>query len=240
MTDIRKHHGDPIIVVEKVSVSYGREEVLHDVSLEIGRGEFLPFVGPNGSGKTTLLRTVLGLVKPRTGRIVTPFTRTPPGYVPQHKSIDPLYPVSVRRIVGMGLYPHVGIWGRLNGAHKAVVQQALDRFGLAGHASKTFGLLSGGMKQKVLIARALVSGAEVFVMDEPSSELDEESERDLLLLLFKLCEEEGKTVLVAHHGLNMVAGLAERVCLVGRRGVRLMPFKDAVARYSGIKYWCGQ
>jgi ABC-type Mn2+/Zn2+ transport system ATPase subunit len=215
-----------------VSVSYGQEEVLQDVSLEIGRGEFLPFIGANGSGKTTLLRATLGLIKPRKGRIITPFPHSPPGYVPQQRSIDPLYPVSVRQIVAMGLYPQVGVWGRPNSVQKGIVQQALDQFGLADHASRTFSRLSGGMKQKVLIARALVSGAEVFVMDEPSSELDEPTEKELLLLLFRLCKDEGKTVLLAHHGLNMVTGLATRICTVKRRGVHIMSFGEAAAQLN--------
>jgi ABC-type Mn2+/Zn2+ transport system ATPase subunit len=132
----------------------------------------------------------------------------------------------------MGLYPQVGIWGRPNGAQKGVVQRALDQFGLADHASKTFSRLSGGMKQKVLIARALVSGAEVFVMDEPSSELDEPTEKELLLLLFRLCRDEGKTVLLAHHGLNMVTGLAQRICMVKRGDVHFTSFGDAAAHLN--------
>ena len=210
-----------VIVCEHVSVAYGREEVLHDVCLTVQRGAFLPFVGPNGAGKTTLLRAILGLLQPRSGRIVTPFHRRPPGYVPQQKSIERMYPVSTRQIVAMGLYPELGWWRWATPGQKETVQRVLEQFSLAEHSGKTFGELSGGMRQKALIARALVGGAEVFVMDEPTSELDEQSEKDLLGHLFRLSREEGKTVLLAHHGLDHITELAPVLCVVDHGRVRL-------------------
>jgi len=221
----------PIIVCEHVSVAYGREEVLHDVCLQVMPGMFLPFVGPNGAGKTTLLRTILGLLKPRTGRIITPFHHSPPGYVSQQKSIDPLYPVSVRQIVTMGLYPQVGWYHRHSKAHRDSVQQALEHFLLAEHADKTYAELSGGMKQKALIARAFASGAEVFIMDEPTSELDDRSEKEVLAHLHALSEREGKTVLLAHHGLEHVADLTPVLCMVNHGHVRLV--RAGEADFSG-------
>jgi ABC-type Mn2+/Zn2+ transport system ATPase subunit len=210
-----------VISCRHASVAYGRLEVLHDVCLDVQRGAFLPLVGPNGSGKTTLLRAILGLVRPRRGRILTPFAHSRPGYVPQENSIDRLYPVSTRQIVAMGLYPHLGWLRPLRQAHKRAVQEALEQFGLAQHARKTFGELSGGLRQKALLARAFVSGAEVFLMDEPTSELDEQSEKEVLRHLVRLSRQEGKTVLLAHHGLDCVAELAPVICLVEHGRVRV-------------------
>jgi len=204
----------PVIVCENVSVAYGREEVVRDVSLEVRPGQFMPFVGPNGAGKTTLLRAIVGLLEPRRGRILTPFRRAPPGYVPQQKALDPLFPVSVRQIVVMGLYPKLGPWRRLSREQHGEVDRALEMFDLAGHHRKTYAELSGGMRQKTLLARAFVSGAEVFVMDEPTSELDEDSETEVLDHLGRLSRDQGKTVLLAHHGLDEVARLAPVVCLL--------------------------
>ena len=220
---------DPIIVCDHVSLAYGRDEVVHDACLAIQPGSFLPFVGPNGAGKTTLLRAILGLLKPRTGRIVTPFHRCRPGYVPQQKSIDRLYPVSTRQIVAMGLYPQVGWWRRLSRAQNETVERVLEQFHLAEHANKTFGELSGGMRQKAMIARALAGGAEVFIMDEPTSELDEQSEKDLLGHLFRLSQEQGKTVLLAHHGLDHISKLAPILCLVKHGRVSLVQTRDVVS-----------
>ena len=204
----------PVIECRKVCVAYGRQEVLHNVDLAICRGSFAAFVGPNGAGKTTLLRVILGLLPVRKGVLVTPFHQSPPGYVPQHRSIDPLFPVSVRQIVSMGLYPQLGWWRRPRAEHRLAVEGALERFGLAGHGSKTYRELSGGMKQKALLARAFVSKAEVFIMDEPTSELDEASEREVIDHLHDLSQREGKTVLLAHHGVGHISSRATVTAVV--------------------------
>ena len=230
---------DPIIVCDRVSIAYGRQEVVHDACLEVPRGVLLPFVGPNGAGKTTLLRAILGLLKPSAGNIRTPFADKPAGYVPQQKSIDPLYPVSTRQSVEMGLYPELGPWRRPGAEQRRRVDDVLARFGLAEHRRKTFGELSGGMKQKTLLARALVSGAEVFVLDEPTSELDEDTERDVLAHLVALVRDEGRTVLLAHHGLDQAAALADRVCVVHHGRVHLDTIPAARQRLAGTSSGTG-
>ena len=224
---------DPVIVCEHVAVSYGRQELVSDACLEIPRGALLPFVGPNGAGKTTLLRAILGLLRPCAGEIHTPFAEKPAGYVPQQKNVDPLYPVSTRQIVAMGLYPELGAWKRPNPEQRQRLEAALVRLDLQNHQRKTFGELSGGMKQKALLARALVSDAEVFVLDEPTSELDEETERDVLAHLVALARDEGKTVLLAHHGLDQAAALADRVCVVHHGRVHLESIPAASQRLAG-------
>ncbi|MFH0725441.1 MAG: ATP-binding cassette domain-containing protein [Pseudomonadota bacterium] len=212
----------PLIVCEKLSLGYGPRIILEAVDLSIPSGAFIPFVGPNGAGKTTLLRCLLGLIQPRGGKLITPFGRKPPGYVPQQKAIDPLYPVSVEQIVSMGFYPQIGWWRRLGRERKNRLASVLDRFDLSAHAHKTYGELSGGMKQKALIARALVTDADVFIMDEPASELDARAEADVLSHLKRLSVADGKTVLMAHHGLNRLAELSETLCLVHRGRARMI------------------
>jgi len=205
----------PVIRCIDVTIAYGREVVLRGVSVDVPRGAFMPFVGSNGAGKTTLLRAIVGLIKPRSGLIETPFGTVPPGYVPQQGSIDPLYPVSLWQIVAMGLYPRLGWWRRPSPDMRDEIDRVLERFDLADHRHKTYAELSGGMKQKTLVARALVSGAEVLIMDEPTSQLDEESEIETLQLLARLSREDGKTVLfAAHHGLMHVQGLAPAMCRI--------------------------
>lgn len=215
---------DPIIRCSDVCVAYGRQEVLRGINLEIPRGIFLPFVGPNGSGKTTLLRAILGLLPLKHGTIQTPFHTAPAGYVPQQKAIDPLYPVSARQIVAMGLYPKLRWLRRLSKEQHKQVDHALDRLGMLEHAGKTFRELSGGMKQKILIARALVSGAEVIVMDEPTSELDDVSENEVLNHLLELNRDHQKTILMVHHDLELVASLSPSVCRL-RRGQAEISFQ---------------
>ena len=226
-------HESILITCDHVSFAYGRQEVLHDVYLEIPCGTFLPFVGPNGAGKTTLLRAILGLLTPTRGHIRTPFERRPAGYVPQQKTIDPLYPVTIRQIVEMGLFPELGWWRSPGPEQRRRVDNVLDRLGLAEHQAKTFGELSGGMKQKALLGRALVSNAEVFVMDEPTSELDEDSEREVMAHLTAMARDEGKTVLLAHHGLDQAGSLASTVCVVHHGHARLASVEGARKLLSG-------
>lgn len=213
---------DTIIRCENLSLGYGKDTILDEVSLAIPRGIFLPFIGPNGAGKTTLLRSILGLVKPIKGRIHTPFKDTPAGYVPQQKSIDPLFPVTARQIVIMGLYPAIGWWRRLNKEDKKVVDEAMEELKLTEHSHKNYRDLSGGTKQKVLIARALVSGADVFIMDEPTSELDEKSEKEVLHHLHHFVLDKKKTVLIAHHGIHDLSLYASTLCLVNHGKVSLI------------------
>jgi len=224
-----------IIECENVTLAYGREVVLEDVDLKIPAGVFLPFVGPNGAGKTTLLRAILGLIKPRSGHIRTPFDHQTAGYVPQHKAIDPIYPVSVESIVRMGLYPEIGWWRRPDNDQKERLAEALEMFSLTEHAHKTFDKLSGGMKQKVMIARAFVGGSPVLVMDEPTSELDAGAEYKVLEHLHELTRTHSKTVLVAHHGMNHVESLADNVCLIEHGSVETVPAADLPQRGKWIE-----
>jgi len=226
--------GDPIIRCENLTVAYGKEVVLREVNLEIPRGVFLPIIGPNGAGKTTLLRAILGLLPPRSGKIITPFYHSHPGYVPQQKVIDPLYPVSIRQIVMMGLYPQLGCFGRLKAGQKQKLDSVLARLGLLEHSEKRYAELSGGMRQKTLIARALIGDAKVLAMDEPTSELDEVSEKEVIATLVKLAQEEGHTILFTIHGLEPIRNISSHVCIVDHGVVQVME-ADTIARRGGIK-----
>ncbi len=217
---------DPIISCRDVTLAYGQDVILDKVDLEIPRGSFLPFVGPNGAGKTTLLRAILGLKEVRSGTITTPFRHLPPGFVPQHQSIDLLFPVVARDIVMMGLFPRLGWWGGASAEDQRQVDRLLERFNLAAHGAKAFHELSGGMRQKVLIARALAAGAEVLIMDEPTASLDADSENELIGLLYDLAVRDGKTVLFAQHGLDLVRNLTSQVCWVHRGGAAVLGGQD--------------
>lgn len=201
-----------IISCSNLSVGYGEEAVLNDVNLQIRAGAFLPFVGPNGVGKTTLLRTFLGFLSPISGDLRHPFADNPPGYVPQISTLDRIYPVTAREVVCMGLYPRLGLWKKPDRQMNEEVDSYLERFNLTHHAHRPIEELSGGMRQKIMIARALVGGADVLIMDEPAAGLDEQSEYELIRLLHHLSSHDGKTVLFAQHGIEPVMGMAEEVC----------------------------
>ncbi len=217
--------GDPLIICQGVSIGYDQENILENVDLEIPAGSFLPFVGPNGAGKTTLLRAILGLMPIHSGAIRTPFATCPAGFVPQQQSIDLLFPIIARDIVLMGLYPRLGWWKRPSPADEASVDALLEKFKLDGHGRKAFHELSGGMRQKILIARALAAGSSVLVMDEPTASLDHESEVEVIALLHELTKNEGKTILFAQHSLDQVRTLTDRICWVWRGQARVVDWR---------------
>jgi manganese/zinc/iron transport system ATP- binding protein len=204
----------PLIECHDVTLAYGREKVLEHVNLTIPRGILLPFIGPNGAGKTTLIKACLGLVPCQSGRIVCHFGPQPPAYVPQQKQIDPIYPLSVRDLVMMGLYPELGPWRHMNRQQEERLEGTLRRFGLESHAHKRFSELSGGLRQKTLLARAAVSLADLLVLDEPTAGLDAASEADLLELIQMLHAEKGKTILWVHHRLDQCTALVRQICRV--------------------------
>lgn len=218
---------EPLIRCNDLKLGYGRETILRNVNLEIPAGVFLPFVGPNGAGKTTLLRAILGILRPLGGTIQTPFAISPPGYVPQQKRIDPLYPVSALDIVMMGFYRQTGWRNRNRDLYRVAAIGLLARFDLAEHAHKTFDELSGGMRQKVLIARALAGDPSVLIMDEPTTELDHRAQQDVMDVLRQAVETDGRTVLLVHHGLDVIEDLACNVCLVRGGDAVFVPVQEA-------------
>ena len=217
-----------IIACERLALGYEGRLLLDDVNLEIRGGTFLPFVGPNGAGKTTLLRAITGLTKPLSGLITTPFAERPPGYVSQQKSIDPLYPVSALDIVMMGFYPCMGWRGSHRDSCVSRARELLERFDLLEHENKTFDQLSGGMRQKLLIARALACDPEVLIMDEPTTELDHKTQVTVLGILRNAVESEGRTVLLVHHGIATIRGMAHEVCLINDGTARMVAIDEAV------------
>ena len=219
---------DLILSCNKLSVGYGRDAVLSDVALTIPRGVLLPFVGPNGAGKSTLFNTLLGLQEPLAGSINRNFGELPPGYVPQQKQLDPLYPVSVRQIVAMGLYPEIGLSLRVPQCFQKRLEHVLATFQLEQHQHKLFAELSGGMKQKTLIARAFTNNSEVIFLDEPTAGLDAAAEATVLKLIVAMNKHAGKTILVAHHRLEDLSRLAAEVCYINHGQARIVSAGQAI------------
>lgn len=212
-----------ILECHSLYLGYDGYCVVEDVNLQIPKGILLPFVGVNGAGKTTLFNTLLGLLKPLRGTIKRHFGKIPPGYVPQQKNIDPLYPVSLRQIVAMGLYPETSLLGRLSQEQQQHLEQTLEHFQLQQQQHKTFAELSGGMKQKALIARAFVGRSEVIFLDEPTAGLDAGAEKDLLAMLLELNQKQQKTILMAHHRLEDLSKLSDKVCRVQDQHAQIVP-----------------
>jgi len=203
-----------------VDFSYGPLKVLEGVDLTLRRGDYLAVLGPNGGGKTTLLKIVLGLLRPDAGQ-VSVFGQEPAkgkasvGYVPQHTNIRPDFPVSVLDVVLMGLATSKSLGPRTSAAQRDQALEALALVDMADCAGRRIGALSGGQRQRVFIARALASGPELLLMDEPTASVDAHGRFCLYELLSKLSDRT--SVVVVSHDLSVVASRVTAVACVNKR-----------------------
>jgi zinc transport system ATP-binding protein len=210
------------IEVEDVAFAYDGRPVIENVSLAVEEGEFLGLIGPNGSGKTTLLKLMLGLLSPDAGRAelfgipAHEFDEGERlGYVSQHSTdADRSMPVTVREVVTMGRYAHAGL-GRLTDEDRRIVDEALERVGIADLADRRVGRLSGGQRQRVYIARALASEADLLALDEPTVGVDADS-RDAFYDLLDELNEGGITIVLIEHDIGVVTEHADRIACINR------------------------
>lgn len=207
--------------VNAVSKRYGKVKALDAVSFEAHAGEALALWGPNGAGKTTLLKALLGLIdfqgqiqiEGHDARRAGKLARRSIGYVPQEAAF---YDLSVRATLEF--------YARLKKVDGARAAALLERVGLGDHARKPVPALSGGMKQRLALAIALLADPPVLLLDEPTANLDTQARRDYLALLAML-HHEGKTVIFASHRVEEVEALADRVLVIkdGRLAETLSP-----------------
>lgn len=193
-----------LISVEHVSVGYGANTVLRNVSLAIEPAEIVTIVGPNGSGKTTLLRSLIGAVRPASGEIHRkPGLRI--GYVPQKLHIDPTLPITVERFLC------------LPGGHaKIECAQALEEAGVPDLSQRQMSGLSGGQFQRVLLARALMDKPDLLLLDEATQGLDQPGSAAFYLQIEQVRQRTGCAVLMISHELHVVMSASDRVvCLNG-------------------------
>jgi zinc transport system ATP-binding protein len=213
---------------DSVSFSYGTVKVLEVAAFHIHQGEFIALVGPNGSGKTTVLRLILGLLEPQKGAIEimgrsvsrggglfgsASAVRDRMGYVPQQTPADRTFPITVRNVVRMGrLRPFSRKYGLED---KRAADEALAQVEITDLAERSYSGLSGGQRRRVLVARALAARPEFLILDEPTANMDTESEERLFNSLAKL---KGKTsILIVTHDMDFVSPLIDRALCMGTR-----------------------
>ena len=200
-----------LVRLEGVTCAFDGPPVLARLDLEVGRGDFTGIVGPSGSGKTTLLRAVLGRVRPVAGTV----WRQPDlavGYVPQVETVNWHFPVTVFEAVLMAR-THGRTLPWASPAERRQVEAVLGRLGLDGLAGRHIRELSGGQQQRVFIARALLRGPQLLLLDEPTSGVDVRTRHDILHLLADL-NADGLAVVLTTHDLNGIAAhLPHLVCL---------------------------
>jgi zinc transport system ATP-binding protein len=207
------------IVVKDVSFGYDVNPVLENLNLAVDEGDFISIVGPNGGGKTTLIKLLLGLIKPDKGTIrvlgCTPEkARIHVGYVPQYFQFDTRFPVRVMDVVLMGRLDRHPAWGHYRRVDREAALDALAKVELHGLRDQPFSALSGGQRQRVLIARALASQPKLFLLDEPTANVDPAVQDELYALLNEL--NTRLTIVLVSHDIGFVSSLVKRVVCLNR------------------------
>lgn len=213
----------PTIAVEGVTVHYGDVLALDKASLTLEHSRICGLVGMNGSGKSTLFKVIMGMVKPDSGRVL--INGQPPvkmrkdagiGYVPQSEDVDWAFPLSVRDVVMMGRYGHLGFTRRPRKADRDAVEYALERVELSEYADRQIGQLSGGQKKRAFVARGIAQGATMMLLDEPFAGVDKRSEATITRLLRELADN-GATILISTHDLHALPQLCDEAVLLMRK-----------------------
>ncbi|MBW1997369.1 MAG: ABC transporter ATP-binding protein [Deltaproteobacteria bacterium] len=239
---------EPVMILDSVAFRYGDFWALRAISLEIGRGEILGVLGPNGSGKSTLLKIMDGMLRPQEGRVLLrgrnllSFGRTAIAgeiaMVAQENHFR--FSFSALEVVLMGRFPHLK---RLQFEGDRDVEVALDSMGATNTrelAHRSIHELSGGEKQRVLIARALAQEPRVILLDEPTSFLDLKHKRDIFHLISRLCLSRGLSVVVVSHDIDLAAQYCHRLLLLKEGRIHDVgePEKVITAETIGNVYDC--
>ena len=210
--------------LEQVAFTYrgAHRPAIDGANASVQAGALFAIIGPNGSGKSTLLRLLLGVLKPQSGHVKydgREVSRWPRrelarriGVVAQSEEMP--FPITVREMVALGRYPHLGPWRRSSRSDEMAVEVAMERCAVSDLAARPVDRLSGGERQRVRIARALAQEPATLVLDEPTAQLDIAHEMAIFELLAGLCRKDATTVLVVTHHLNLAARYASELLLL--------------------------
>ena len=209
--------------VKSIKVCYDKTPALENVSLVCEPGTATAVMGGNGAGKSTLLKAVAGLLPLKEGTIAYGHSSIRNAsklvaYLPQREAIDWDFPLTVRGVVELGRYAHVGLLGRFGSADRDAVEAALAVMDMKELEQRHIHALSGGQQQRMLLARALAQEAGVLLLDEPFTGLDKPASEQLERCMRNLTAR-GHILLVSHHDLRTAPHLFDRILLLKRSSV---------------------
>ncbi len=209
-----------LITCEKACFAYEGRNVIHNLDLQIERGEYLCVIGENGSGKSTLIKGLLGLLAPVRGKVSygDGLTRSEIGYLPQRTDVQNDFPASVWEVVTSGCR------GRslfLSADMRRTAQQNIDLLGIAGICHRSFMELSGGQQQRALLARALCATRSLLLLDEPVAGLDPLVTREMYDVINMLHNERELTIVMISHDISTALRYADRILHMSQEGIFL-------------------
>lgn len=177
--------------------------ILSDINVDISDGEYISIIGENGCGKSTLMRLLLGFLKPTKGSIC--INTKVIGYVPQRNDFsNSNFPITVYEVLNS--YQKI-----LKLKDKSIISEVLKLTGMENFKNSLMGTLSGGQTQKIMIARALIGNPQLLILDEPSTGIDVDSQKEIYRLLKKLSEEKKVTIVAVEHNLHAVVSNSDKI-----------------------------
>ena len=234
-----------MIIVDDISSGYGGEEdIIHDISFSSGKGEFIGIIGPNGSGKSTLLKSIAGILNLSKGIVnindldISKFSPKEMaktlGVVPQETAIS--FDYSVFDIVMMGRHAYIGRFSQESATDTEIVNQAIDKCNLRHFAERSVKEISGGERQRVIIARALAQQPKVLLLDEATSHLDINHQMEILNLIKDL---SGVTKIGVFHDLNLASHYCDRLILLNNGKICSSGFPNEVITQKNLSEFYG-
>lgn len=188
-----------ILETKNLSLGYENDIILKNINIKIEEQDFICITGSNGAGKSTLIKGLLGLIKPKKGKIIYNIKPNFIGYMPQETKVDSNFPASVYEIVLSGTLNQTLFYKT---KQKEIVNNTLKLLNIENLKQKSFSDLSGGQRQKVLLARSLVSTKKLLILDEPSNNLDTKSKKELYKTIIELNKINNITILMITHDLD--------------------------------------
>lgn len=192
-----------LIKVNNLTLGYLHDVVINDISFEVNKKDFILVVGTNGVGKSTLIKGILGLIKPISGEIVFDETKKKfIGYMPQETRVDSHFPATVMEIVMSGNINRLGMRPFYNEEDKDRALHMMDILKITDLKDKSFKALSGGQRQKVLLARSMCATNNLLILDEPSNNLDQKSKSEFYTTLKHLNEGHDIAIIMITHDVE--------------------------------------
>jgi iron complex transport system ATP-binding protein len=211
-----------LLSVRDLTAGYHTQKVIDGISFEVAEKNFLGIIGPNGSGKTTLFRLVAHFLKPWGGDIFyrgQDMDQWPPSQLAREIAVMPqgmenIFSFSVEELVAMGRFPHLGRMGKFRKRDREQVDRSMELTGILGFRKKKLAELSGGERQRVFLAQTLAQEPNLLLLDEPIAHLDIGHQIKILDVIKRLNREQGTTVIIVFHDLNLASMYCDRLILL--------------------------
>lgn len=208
-----------LLSCRELVLGYEGKQVVEGLSFSVEEGDYLCIVGENGSGKSTLVKTLLRLLAPMGGEILTGegLQRNEIGYLPQQTALQRDFPASVGEVVRSGCLNRCGLRPFYTREEKRLVAENMERLGITALAKRCYRELSGGQQQRVLLARALCATRKLLLLDEPVAGLDPKATADMYQLIERLNRQDGITVIMISHDISATTQYASHILHIGQQ-----------------------